>query len=123
MTQHNLAVYALAFLMIAIAFVGTAAPQQTTSADITITVNDSSNGANTTTLPITINSSSTDQPAAPPTNPTQRVLQITDKQQTNQLAQGDVSTVITIYNRDSTQNGVDVNQGDVSTIITLFNRN
>lgn len=119
MSQYNVAVYTLILLILTIAFVGTAAPQQATSADIMINVTDSTNGADTRTLPITINSNSTNTT----TDPTQRVLQITDKQQTSQLMQGDVSTVITLYNRDSTQNGVDVTQSDVSTVITLFSRN
>lgn len=119
MPKHKLAVYSLILLIIAIAFVGTAAPQETTSADITISVNDSSNGADTKTLPITINESSTDEP----TDPTQRVLQITGKQQASDLTQSDVTTVITLRSRSSTQNSVTVSQSDVTTVITLFARN
>lgn len=248
MEKHSLVIYGLALLIFAVVFVGTAAPQETSSADITISVNDSSNGVDQKTLPITIdgNSTSSDPGSSPgsvqlratnapqvvqpnetysvtyevkndgqgstaytvrsqtnrsnvtvvdftgdirsktpsanppsastdsvdvdqtiqfsvdyevaasttgtaqittsaiapisgnsdeatvtstireqttPTDPTQRVLQVTDKQQASQLTQNDVTTLITLKSRDSTQNGVTVSQNDVTTVITLFARN
>lgn len=125
MFKYNISVYLLVLLILGIAFVGTAAPQETTSADITISVNDSRNGADTTTLPITINESSTDNEnlSNVPADPTQRVLQITGKQQASDLTQNDVTTVITLRSRGSAQNSVTVSQSDVTTVITLFARN
>lgn len=58
-----------------------------------------------------------------PTDPTERVLQITGKSDPSQLTQNDVTATITRFNRGQSVNGVTVTQNDVTAMITLFERN
>jgi hypothetical protein len=61
-------------------------------------------------------------PPTAPSNPRERVLQITGKSGPEALTQTDVSSVITLFNRGATRNGVAVTQTDVTSIVTMFNR-
>ncbi|PHQ40522.1 hypothetical protein DJ69_00695 [Halorubrum persicum] len=60
---------------------------------------------------------------AAPTDPTQRALQITGKNDPSELTQSDVTAVITRFSRDQSVNNVTVTQNDVTATITLFERN
>jgi PKD repeat protein len=62
------------------------------------------------------------QPAAVPTDPAQRALQITGKSDQNALSQNDVTATITRFNRGQSINNVDITQNDVTAVITLFER-
>lgn len=64
--------------------------------------------------------SSTDGPQ--PSDPRQRVLEITGRSRARELTQDDVSKVITLFNRDEAVNGVRVTQNDITNTITLFER-
>lgn len=57
-----------------------------------------------------------------PEDPTQRVLQITSKDDPSALTQNDVTAVITRFNRGQSIDSVEVTQNDVTTAITLFER-
>jgi hypothetical protein len=58
-----------------------------------------------------------------PTDPTQRALQIADKNSPSEFTQNDVTATITRFNRGQSVNGVEITQNDVTTVITLFERN
>jgi hypothetical protein len=58
-----------------------------------------------------------------PTDPTQRALQITGKNDPSELTQNDVTATITRFNRGQTVNDIDITQDDVTATITLFERN
>jgi hypothetical protein len=57
-----------------------------------------------------------------PTDPQQRVLQITGRSSAEGITQNDVTTVITRFNRGETVNGIEITQNDVTTTVTLFGR-
>jgi hypothetical protein len=57
-----------------------------------------------------------------PDDPTQRVLQITEKSDPSELTQNDVTVVITRFNRGQSVNNIDIKQDDVTATITLFER-
>jgi hypothetical protein len=68
-------------------------------------------------------STESDDSTEAPTDPTQRVLQITGKQTESELTQDDVTATITRFNRGQTVNNIDIIQDDVTATITLFERN
>ncbi|WP_180271684.1 beta strand repeat-containing protein [Halorubrum persicum] len=89
-----------------------------TAADVTITLADSSGDETSATTTLTV------QPeGSAPTDPTERALQITGKDDPANLTQDDVTIAITEFERGNQANGVDITQDDVTTIITLFERN
>ena len=101
--------------------VGSAAlePSSVASADttdnISIEISDSSNGNDTAYAEIVVSTSDLSQQ--------DRVLQITGKETVSQLTVGDISNVITLYNRNQSNNGIAIELDDISNTITLYNRN
>lgn len=57
-----------------------------------------------------------------PTDPTERALQITGKEDPSELTQDDVTVVITRFNRGQSVNNIEIEQDDVTVTITLFER-
>jgi hypothetical protein len=85
-----------------------------TTGNISIEISDSSNGNDTAYTDIVVSSEETTQQ--------ERVLQITGTETASELTVGDVSNVITLYNRGESRNGVAVELDDISNTITLYNR-
>jgi hypothetical protein len=57
-----------------------------------------------------------------PTDPTERALQITGKEDPSELTQDDVTVVITRFNRGQSVDNIEIEQDDVTVTITLFER-
>jgi len=57
-----------------------------------------------------------------PTDPTERALQITGKENPSELTQDDVTVVITRFNRGQSVDNIESEQDDVTVTITLFER-
>lgn len=83
-----------------------------------LTVIDDAGNTATDSLDITV------QPAGEvPTDPTERALQISGKDDPANMTQDDVTAAITQFDRDEQANGVGITQDDVTSVITLFERN
>ena len=93
----------------------------TAAGEYAVSANAGGYAATTTTLTVTNGSESS--PPAAPDDPTQRVLQITEKSNPGELTQNDVTVVITRFNRGQSVNNIDIDQNDVTATITLFERN